>query len=163
MEMYVQHTASRLRFDDILHPVHWLVPPQVFVLSYPEVTRRVLLREPLWTGNCVLSIWNVTNTAPSAPKPPGCCETLRARIATERHVRHMPSVVIHVTSHSVHRSHDRWYSVSTEFCAAVLLYYWSWSYSPMPSMFQPHTFLTSLGRTKRSYLYLLWPIRYWGG
>ena len=43
----------------------------------------------------------------------------------------MPSVAIHVISHSVHRSHDRWYFVSRGVRDAVLLYYWSCPYSPI--------------------------------
>ena len=42
----------------------------------------------------------------------------------------MPSVAIHVISHSVHRSHDRWYFVSRGFRDAVLLYYGPCQYSP---------------------------------
>ena len=43
----------------------------------------------------------------------------------------MPSVAIHVISHSVHRSHDRWYFVSRGFRDDVLLYYCSCPYSPI--------------------------------
>ena len=54
----------------------------------------------------------------------------------------MPSVAIHVISHSAHRSYDRWYVVSREFRDAVLLYNWSCPYSPIAeyvsSTYIPH-------------------------
>ena len=43
----------------------------------------------------------------------------------------MPSVAMHVISHSVQRSHDRWHFVPRGFRDAVLLYYWSCPYSPI--------------------------------
>ena len=43
----------------------------------------------------------------------------------------MPSEVIHVISHSVHRYHDMRWFVSRGFGAAVLLYCWSCPYSPI--------------------------------
>ena len=50
----------------------------------------------------------------------------------------MPSVAIHVISHSVHRSHDRWYFVSRGFRDAVLLYYWSCPYNPIAEYVSPY-------------------------
>ena len=55
---------------------------------------------------------------------------------------YMPSVDTLAILHSVHRSRDRWYFVSTAFRAAVLLYYWSCPYSPIAeyvsSTYIPH-------------------------
>ena len=56
----------------------------------------------------------MTNTAPSTPETPGYCDTFCARIATERHARHMPSMAINVILHSVYMSHD-----SSTWCGGV--------------------------------------------
>ena len=61
-----------------------------------------------------------------------CCETLCTRIATGWNVGHIPSVDIHhVMLYSVHRSHDRCYFVLRGFRDAVMMYYWSFPYSPI--------------------------------
>ena len=113
-----------------------------------------------WTAydwNYVYYMWQIPH---HTPKTPGCCETFWARLARRWNVGRMPSVAIPVISHSVHRSHDRWYFVSMGFRDAVL-HYWSCPYSLSPTTFQPHTFLTLLGRNTKSYY--LWPTRQWGG
>ena len=75
-------------------PLVTLVPPHLFVLYFPNVKLVLLLTE--------YGLFNVTNTGSSTAKTPRCRDTLRGRIATEKHVRHMPSMAIHVISHSVH-------------------------------------------------------------
>ena len=82
-----------------------------------------------WTPydwNYVYYMWQIPH---HTPKTRDWCETLCARIATGWNMGRMPSVAIHVISHSVRRSHDRWYFVSRGFRDAVLLYYWSCPYS----------------------------------
>ena len=83
-------------------------------------------------------------------------------MATGWHVGHMPTVAVHVISHSVHISHDRWFFVLGGGRDAVLLCYNTGrTYEArLPNTFQPHTFLISLVRTAKSQL---WPMRRWVG
>ena len=39
----------------------------------------------------------------------------------ERRVRHMPTMAIHVISHSVHRSHDKYLVLSVSCCRPAVL------------------------------------------
>ena len=107
VEIYVQHTANIVTFRYVLRSVHG---------SHRSLRALLSQRNPgpsLWTpSDWKLCLSNATNTAPSTPETPGCCETLCTRIETEMHVWHMPIVAIHVISHSVHRAQDRWYFVS---------------------------------------------------
>ena len=66
---------------------------------------------------------NVTNTVPSTPKKSCFCEMLCPGIAQENHVRRVPTMAIHVISHDVHRSREKY--LRRRFRAAVLLYHWS--------------------------------------
>ena len=102
-----------------------------------------------WTPydwNYIYFMWQLPH---HTPKTPGCCETLCARILTGWHVGHMPSVAIHVISHCMHRSHDRWYFVSRGFRMPCCCTTGRAHITLLPNTFQPHTFFNSFGRTTK--------------
>ena len=83
-----------------------------------------------------------------------------AGIAMERHVRYMPNMAIHVMSHSVHRSHDKYLVLSFLCCRpAVLRVVIIYPYCRIRS----NVIFFSLRSGELCTKTQLWPIRHWGG